>query len=53
VLPLELTAAMRIMADDPETVSQQWLGGKDPFAAARGGDNSADPRIRKLSGLAE
>jgi len=53
VLPLELTAAMRIMADDPETVPQQWLGGKDPFAAARGGDNSDDPRIRKLSGLAE
>ena len=53
VLPLELTAAMRIMADDPDTVPQQWLGGKDPFAAARGGDNSDDPRIRELSGLAE
>jgi hypothetical protein len=32
--PLELTAAMRIMIDDPETVPQQWLSGKDPFAAA-------------------
>jgi len=51
--PLELTAAMRIMIDDPDTVPEQWLGGKDPFAAARGGDNTHDPRNRKLSGLAE
>jgi hypothetical protein len=35
--PLELTAAMRIMIDDPDTVPEQWLGGKDPFAAARNG----------------
>jgi len=48
--PLELTAAMRIVLDDPDTVAAQWLGGKDPFAAARGGDNTADPRIRELSG---
>lgn len=48
--PLELTAAMRIIADDPDGVPAAWLGGKDPFAAARGGDNSADPRIRELSG---
>ena len=39
--PLELTAAMRIMIDDPDTVPEQWLGGKDPFAAARGGDDTA------------
>jgi hypothetical protein len=50
--PLELTAAMRIMVDDPEAVAAQWLGGKDPFAAARGGDNSDDARIRALSGRA-
>jgi hypothetical protein len=50
VLPLELTAATRILADDPEGVAEQWLGGKDPFAAARGGDNTADPRHRQLSG---
>jgi hypothetical protein len=43
---------MRIMADDPEAVPPQWLGGKDPFAAARG-DNIDDPGIRALSGLAE
>jgi hypothetical protein len=50
VLPLELTAAMRILADDPDAVPAQWLGGKDPFAAARGGDNTHDPRHRELTG---
>ena len=50
VVPLELTAAMRILADDPEGVPAQWLGGKDPFAAAHGGDNTHDPRHKQLSG---
>jgi len=50
VMPLELTAAMRVMFDDPEGVPQRWLGGKDPFATAHGGDMSDDPRIRELSG---
>jgi len=53
VLPLELTAALRILADDPETVPQRWLAGQDPFQAARGGDNSDNPRIRELSGRCE
>ena len=44
--PLELTAAMRIMFDDPDKVPAQWLGGKDPFAAARDGDDTHDPRER-------
>lgn len=52
VLPLELTAAIRILADDPEGVPARWLGGKDPFAAARGGDNTGDPRQHALSGRA-
>jgi hypothetical protein len=38
------------MLDDPEAVPERWLGGKDPFEAARGGDMTADPRIRALSG---
>jgi hypothetical protein len=50
VLPLELTAAMRILLDNPETAPQQWLSGKDPFQPAQGGDNSQDPRIKELSG---
>jgi hypothetical protein len=50
VLPLELTAAMRIMMGDPEAVPEKWLAGEDPFEAARGGDNTNDPRIRELVG---
>jgi hypothetical protein len=50
MLPLELTAAMRIALDDPEAVSRSWLAGEDPFEAARGGDTTADPRIRELAG---
>jgi hypothetical protein len=50
VLPLELTAAMRIMVDEPDTVPLQWLAGEDPFEAARGGDTSDNPKIRELSG---
>jgi hypothetical protein len=50
MLPLELTAAMRIMVDQPETVPARWLAGEDPFQPARGGDTTDDPRIRELSG---
>jgi hypothetical protein len=50
MLPLELTAAMRVMFEDPDGAPQRWLGGKDPFAAAHGGDMTDDPRIRELSG---
>jgi hypothetical protein len=48
--PLELTAAMRVLADDPEGVPRRWLAGEDPFAAARGGDTTADPRAAALAG---
>lgn len=48
--PLELTAALRVLADAPEAVSSAWLAGEDPFAPARGGDTTDDPRIRELSG---
>jgi hypothetical protein len=50
VAPLELTAAMRIMADDPEGVPARWLAGEDPFEPARGGDNTDDPRIAAMAG---
>jgi putative zinc- or iron-chelating protein len=50
VLPLELTAAMRIMVDQPETAPQLWLAGQDPFNAARGGDVTNDPRIGEMAG---
>jgi hypothetical protein len=48
--PLELTAAVRIMVDDPEIVSERWLAGEDPFEGARGADATNDPRLRALSG---
>jgi hypothetical protein len=53
MLPLELTAAMRIALDDPDAVARAWLAGDDPFAPARGGDNTADPRLRALAGTRE
>ena len=50
MLPLELTAAARIALDDPDAVARAWLAGEDPFTPARGGDNTADPRLRALAG---
>jgi hypothetical protein len=50
MLPLELTAAMRILLDDPETLPQRWLAGEDAFEDARGGDVTTDARIRALAG---
>jgi hypothetical protein len=53
VLPLELTAAMRILLDAPESVPLRWLAGEDPFDAARGGDSTDQPRARELYGLSK
>jgi len=50
VAPLDLTAAMRVLLDDPEGVPERWLRGEDPFQAARGADVTGDPLIRELSG---
>jgi hypothetical protein len=50
VSPLELTAAMRIMIDEPVEVPAQWLAGKDPFLAARGGDITGNPLVDALIG---
>ena len=48
--PLELTAAMRVMFDDPARVAEEWLAGRDPFQTARGADSTDNPRIAALSG---
>jgi hypothetical protein len=50
VVPLELTAAMRVLFDEPETVPVDWLRGEDPLAEAEGADNTNNPLIRALSG---
>lgn len=49
-LPLELSAAMRILVDDPEGAPRRWLAGEDPFFAARGGDQTGNAQLAKLSG---
>lgn len=48
--PLELTAAMRVMFDDPVRVAEDWLAGRDPFQTARGADSTDNPRVAALSG---
>lgn len=48
--PLELTAAVRVLADDADAVIAAWLCGEDPFVSARGADTSDDESIRRLSG---
>ena len=50
MLPLELTAAMRLLLDDPEALPQRWLAGEDAFVEARGGDVTGDANIRALAG---
>jgi len=52
VLPLDLTAAMRILSDDPDRVARRWLAGEDPFARARGADVSDNDQIGSLVGRA-
>lgn len=49
-LPLELTAAMRVLLDAPEQVALAWLRGEDPLAEAQGADNTDNPLILALSG---
>jgi hypothetical protein len=48
--PLELTAAVHLIADDAEAVARAYFAGEHPFAAARGADNSSDAGISELSG---
>jgi hypothetical protein len=50
VLPLELTAAVRLVFDAPEAMAEAWLAGQDPFEPARGGDTTGDPLIEQVSG---
>lgn len=50
VAPLDLTAAMRVLFDDPAAVTEAWLDGQAPFEAAHGADTTLDPLIRKMSG---
>jgi Fe-S-cluster containining protein len=48
--PLDLTAAMHELLSDTGSITEQWLAGKSPLEAARGGDSSDSETIRELSG---
>jgi Fe-S-cluster containining protein len=45
--PLELTRALDLLLNGPESSSADWLSGKRPFESALGGDNA----VRELSGV--
>jgi len=46
--PLELTAALDLLLNGPESSAADWLSGQRPFESALGGDNA----VPELSGLA-
>jgi len=48
--PLELTAAMHLLLDGPETIGSDWLHGERSFESARSADGGNDPGLRELSG---
>ncbi|HEU5072585.1 MAG TPA: YkgJ family cysteine cluster protein [Polyangiaceae bacterium] len=48
--PLELTAAMQLLLNGPETPLVDWLNGERSLEAARGGDSTDAPGIRELTG---
>jgi len=45
--PLELTWALDLLLNGPESAAADWLNGKQPFESALGGDNA----VRELSGV--
>jgi Fe-S-cluster containining protein len=47
--PLELTSALDLLLNGPESSSADWLSGKYPFESALGGDNA----VPELSGVLE
>lgn len=48
--PLELTAAVRLLLTEPDTIVGEWLAGGRSLEAARGGDNSNAPGVHQLTG---
>jgi Fe-S-cluster containining protein len=48
--PLDLTAAMDLLLNGPESIPAEWMIGKTPFESARSVDADDDPRLRELSG---
>jgi Fe-S-cluster containining protein len=48
--PLDLTAAMDLLLNGPESVPADWMNGRSAFDSVRSSDPSDDPGLRKLSG---
>jgi hypothetical protein len=48
--PLELTSAIHLLLDGPETTAGDWLRGEPSFESARLADGGHDPGLRELSG---
>ena len=48
--PLELTAAMQLLLNGPDTLASEWLQGQRSLEAARGGDSSNAAGVRELTG---
>jgi hypothetical protein len=48
--PLELTAAIHLLLDGPESIVSDWLRGERSFEPARSADAGNDPGLRELSG---
>lgn len=48
--PLELTAAMQLLLNGPDTLVGEWLSGKRSLEAARGGDTTDAAGVRELTG---
>jgi Fe-S-cluster containining protein len=48
--PLELTAAIHLLLEGPETTATDWLRGERSFEPARLADGGNDPGLRELSG---
>ena len=48
--PLELTAALRLLLNEPQSLVSDWLAGKRSLEAARGGDSTDSPGVQELTG---
>jgi Fe-S-cluster containining protein len=48
--PLDLTAAMDLLMNGPDSLPDAWIGGGTPFESARGGDGREQPALDAMVG---
>ncbi|MDC0677580.1 YkgJ family cysteine cluster protein [Sorangium atrum] len=46
--PLELTAAMHLLLNGPDSLADAWIRGERPFESARSADKATDPGLGEL-----